>query len=290
MTAYGRTVVTTSMGRVSVEIQSVNRKGLDISVHLPKEWLFLEMPLRQRVAEHVSRGYVGVRIAIETGPSQKKSFPAASLLRDMQRSLEALAVSLHYDPKKAISFEWLVKEASIISKDLDTSAEEVFTKEILAGTDTALQAWKQMKETEGNHLITELRSSLSKIQDTVETLAKIASHHPTQYRKKLQERLQKLDETVHFDEERLMREVILFVDKVDVSEELCRLRSHCAQFHSQMESTHPCIGTDLGFLTQEMLREANTCGAKLLNLEAIQAVLTIKSELEKIREQVRNLE
>ncbi|MEM7174853.1 MAG: YicC/YloC family endoribonuclease [Chlamydiota bacterium] len=290
MTAYGRATVATSAGNIRIEIQSVNRKGLDISVQLPKEWLFLEVPLRRRIARSASRGYVALRLSLIAEKAGCKPLSDLKTLKKVQQQWSEIASSLGYDPKQAFSFEWLIAEALSTPVTLDETTERTLAEEVLAGLESALTAWIAMKETEGNHLIKAMLPPLEAIEKATATIAKIASAEPARYREKLKARLEELQALNEVDEERLAREVVLFADKIDISEEIDRLRSHCAQFHTYLISSQSQVGKELGFLVQEMLREANTCGSKLQGLEAIQLTLKIKSELEKIREQLQNLE
>lgn len=290
MTAYGRATAETAVGLVRLEIQSVNRKGLDISVQLPKEWLFIEMTLRQRIAKSVSRGYVTLRLALDQKKSQPSQLPDRESLKKLQESLKELSLSLGYDPHQAVSFEWLIKEALLTSLSPPPLHEERFSREVLAGLDKAIAAWLKMKEAEGGYLVKTLFPSLEKIKSAMAKISKIAANEPGRYREKLCARLKELDPPIEIDEDRLAREVALLADKVDVLEELDRLGSHCAQFHTLLAEGKGPTGKELGFLTQEMLREVNTCNAKLQAIEGITLALTIKSELEKIREQIQNFE
>lgn len=280
----------TSLGKALIEIQSVNRKGLDLSLQLPKEWLFLDTPLRKEVAQHVQRGSIVVRLSLLPKGESDAPLPQLPLLQSLYRSWTETARALGYNEKEAVSFEWLVSQALAQPMRLDADAERAFADEVLTGLRQALVAWVTMKETEGNYLVETLLTALSEIDVAVAEIARLVEGEPKRYLEKLQARLKDYATAPLVDEERLAREVVLFADKSDVTEEIERLRSHCAQVRTSFTSGKKQIGKEISFLVQEMARETNTCGVKVQSLPAIKLTLKIKQIIETLKEQLHNLE
>lgn len=284
MTAYAQAMVPTLSGMVQIQLQSVNRKGLDVAIQLPGDWLFLDSPIRKCLREWVVRGTVSLKLALS--PS------LTSTIEEKYEYWSQVAKKLGYKPAQAIPFPWLLSSDSrLTSTKKGALSEETLTREVLDGLETVIAAWIEMKEKEGAALANGMAILLSKVQDQTKKLQELAKQEPKDFQARLKKRLSSIEGIPVIEEERLLREMLLFADKVDVSEELERLLSHCMQFHSYLhDANQPSIGQELNFLVREMIREVNTCGAKLQNLSAIRLTLTMKSDLEKLREQLQNLE
>jgi uncharacterized protein (TIGR00255 family) len=287
MTAYGRAHVETKEGRFLIEIHSVNRRSLDIAIYLPKELLFLDIDLRKRLSEVANRGYVTIRIMRET------TFPPSAALLD-KKSMKALceewgkvARELGYDPKEAIPFPFLLE--FVMSEGM--RGKSISKEEFLKGFEKAAHEWAAMKKREGNTLLQDVKGRLRSSLEQVKKIEKLSVRAPEKYRQKLWKRLEEIKAIHAEDEERLSRELIIFSDKIDITEEIVRLKSHFEQFSKVVSSKEKgVVGRELDFLIQEMNREVNTIAAKSQDLAITESTLFIKRELEKVREQIQNVE
>ncbi len=289
MTAYGRAHAKTDEGLFLIEIHSVNRKSLDINTNLPKELLVLDMGLRGRLGNVVKRGYITVRITKESGNSSLVETPSEEALKRLHAKWSKCAKDLGYDPKEAVPFSMLMQftlEAIPPGKSPDEKLKEALFK----GFDEAIKAFIDMKEVEGDVLTADIFPRLKEIETSIAKVERLAKLAPKRYHDRLAKKLEELKINHEGDEERLAREIVLFTDKLDVTEEITRLSSHVKQFEGILQKDKTRVGRELDFLTQEMNREVNTIAAKSQELEITQAILAVKSELEKIREQLANIE
>ncbi|MES2121668.1 MAG: YicC/YloC family endoribonuclease [Chlamydiota bacterium] len=291
MTAYGRSSKTSKAGRFVVEIHSVNRKMLDISIYLPKELLRFDIDVRKWISASVERGQLSVRVTALSEGVAGAEFPRyLTQLKGLKEGWEQLSRSLGYDPEKAIDLPFLVAQ---MQEGALTDAKEVTeeTKSALKElVDEAIQELLAMKENEGKALAVDIQNRLKTIEEKVTTIEELRDEPLIYYRKKLHERLKEVFPTHAEMEERVAREIALLAEKMDVTEELVRLRTHIEHFRHHLFSHEKAIGRTLDFLTQEMHREINTLGSKSQNSDISQAVIAVKGEIEKIREQVQNIE
>ncbi|MEM8727416.1 MAG: YicC/YloC family endoribonuclease [Chlamydiota bacterium] len=291
MTAYGRAHTETSMGIFLIEIHSVNRKGLSIRINLPKEFLVLDLPLRLRLAEVVTRGYITVRIAREATDGAVLGIPPIELLKKLQVEWKTCARELGYDCQEAIPFSMIIRFAAEgLSSEKAIAIDETVKKEILKGLDAAIGPFMEMKRVEGDALVADLLPRLNAIEGAIERLKKLSTVAPERYRDRLVKKLEGLRIERETDEDRLNREIVLFADKIDVTEEITRLSSHVRQLKGLLKRDEQPVGRESDFLIQEANREVNTVAAKSQQLEMTRVVLGVKSELEKIREQLANIE
>lgn len=288
MTAYGRAHAKTSQGLFLIEIHSINRKSLDINTNLPKELLFLDMDFRKKVSERVKRGTVTVRVTRESGNGEAFDLPSTQSLKELHKQWSERATALGYDSKEAVPFSLLMQMAPPSGVVQDEGG--TFQQEVFSGFDEALRALIAMKETEGKALMEDIFPRLELIGNKVQEIAPLTKEAPKRFHDKLKKKLEELKISCEGDEERLSRELVLFADKVDVTEEVTRLGSHTTQFKTILQEGKERVGRELDFLTQEMNREVNTIAAKSQELEITQLILAAKSELEKIREQLQNIE
>ena len=292
MTAYGRANATTDAGLFLIEVHSVNRKSLDISISLPKELLALDMNLRKRLAKEVKRGYVTMRITKEDAKTQLGQGPMPGLdsMKQLYQDWENYAKALGYEPREAIPFSFLLDYALSSAPSLQVDLEGAFQKQFEEGVEKAISDFMNMKMKEGEALLSDIKPRVEEIAERLEEITKLTQGAPKRYQEKLLKRLEELKVVSEGDEERLTRELVIFADKIDVTEELTRLSSHVKQLQDNLTSDKRRLGRELEFLIQEMNREVNTIGAKSQDLEITQLVVAIKSELEKIREQIQNIE
>jgi uncharacterized protein (TIGR00255 family) len=291
MTAYSRASVNSPLGRLVIEIHSVNRKLLDMSLYLPKDLLRFDIEIRKWLNYFLERGQVTLRLSLQSEGIGQKLFSNYSLqLKALKEGWEKLARELGYDPQKTVDLPFLVSQLQIAPPTESQEDEEAVKTSLKAGVDIALQELMQMKEAEGKTLALDIQKRLTIIQESIAAVELKKEFPLVHYRKKLMERLQEIGHLHGEAEERIIREVALLAEKMDVTEELVRLHTHIEQFHHHLFSHERAIGRTLDFLTQEMHREINTLGAKSADSETSLYVVKIKSELDKIREQVQNIE
>ncbi|QQL45565.1 YicC/YloC family endoribonuclease [Sulfuriroseicoccus oceanibius] len=274
--------------RVTVEISSVNRKQLDIVVNLPRDLQNLEPIVRKQLAASASRGRITAKVIIEreSGPSQVVT-TNPELFAQFRSALAELTDKPVGDVE--LSDAEIVRLPGVITIE-DASVEATdLTEPLTAATAAAISQWNDMRASEGDHLVKDLLQRLDIIRTTVNRIAERSPEVVAHWRKQLHERLQKAGVDLPQDDDRLLAELTLFADRSDISEETTRLDCHFAKFLSLIEADEPC-GRPLDFLLQEMHRECNTIGSKANDAEIAQGVVTCKTELEKIREQVQNLE
>ena len=288
MTGYGRGQSTFDGARFSVELNSVNRKQSDVTVSLPREFNELESRVRDLINTRISRGRLNVLVTFQSGASQAPrlaidSALAAAYYRAMGQLQKQLGAA------GEITIETILRAPGVLRVPDDALPVDNAWPPLQDALTSALDDLIHMREREGKHLAKDLIQRLKLVR---QSLRKIRQLHPAvskKYRQTLQERIARAGLDLPIDDERLAREVILFADKSDVSEELIRLDSHLAQFAHTLRKVEP-VGRTLDFITQEIYREFNTLGAKANDAEISQLVVTCKAEMEKIREQIQNIE
>ena len=288
MTGYGRARQTLNGRDITVEVRSVNNRYLDCTVKVPRTYIFAEDAVKARVQKAVSRGKVDVFITIDAAaadetvvavnePLARGYYEALTRLKDMFSLEDGLnAVTLAKFPD--------VLTVTKAEEDLESVAAD-----ICAVLDEALAAYNAMRTVEGG----KLREDIAGRADTIEAVVgKVEVRSPqtvAAYREKLLARMQEVLQSTAIDESRILTEAAIFADKIAVDEETVRLRSHLSQLRTMLESDQP-IGRKLDFLIQEVNRECNTIGSKCNDLTIAQDVVNMKAEVEKIREQVQNIE
>src|SRR5436190_6222460 len=288
MTGYGRADIEHGGTKFSVELNSVNRKQSDIVINLPRDLTELEPRIRQTINENISRGRTNATITFHSGPNGTRNLALdTELAHSYHEAMHALQKELNTPGEITIS---TILQAPGVMR-LPEQAVDV--EEAWPAIDRALHAALadliKMREREGKHLAKDLIHRLKAIR---RKLKEIRAFHPDvikRYRAALIDRIQKAGLPIASDDERLLKEISFFADRTDVSEELTRLESHLAQFAHHLRRNEP-VGRTLEFITQEIFRELNTLGAKANDAAISQRVVACKAELEKIREQVQNLE
>lgn len=288
MTAYGRAVVEAPFGKWTVEISSVNRKNAEIQAYLPRHLLKEEFTLRKWMSSHVQRGQVSLRAHLQKA---QEAFVDTNLLRlrKIKRSWDQIALELGYPPAQVVDLKFLLEQLSIVSEDSVDSSEEQVLKQAF---EQALEAWEAMRIHEGEVLRKDIESHLALVRSHLEKVEALLPRAVEALQAKLRAKLGEISQDVEVNEERLAREVMLATEKWDVTEEVTRMGSHIGQFYSLIteKKGKGALGKSLEFLIQELNREINTLGAKVSDLSVIQVVLKMKNEMEKIREQVQNIE
>jgi uncharacterized protein (TIGR00255 family) len=280
MTAYGRAKYHSKLGRWTVDIHSVNRKGLDINIALPHTLMFLDGDVRKWISTTTDRGQVSVRISFECLELEE----SLHALKDHQKKWQKIAKALGY-PASSVDLKFLVERIDPQDVPLE---EKALKADLQKAWDTASNHWILMKEKEGKALVHDIEKRTDHIQKELQKILKWQPTLQERYRKKLQDRMKEIK--IEVDDDRLFREAALLADKADISEEATRLESHLEQMHEYLSSKEKSVGRTLDFLAQEMGREIGTLMAKAGDTDISKVAIAIKSEVEKIREQVQNIE
>lgn len=288
MTGFGRGEAQRAGVTWSVECSAVNRKQLEVAVNLPRELAELENAVRAEVSAAVSRGRVNVAVRRESATaSAAAAHVDQELAAHYYHAMHALALKLDIPPD--ISLTDITRMPGVITQAVaETTSEDAWppVQEALGG---ALKQLNAMRAAEGASLRKDIEARLEQIEGLLEAIRARAATVPEHQRRLLHQRLEEAGLPLPLDDERLVKEIALFADRTDISEELTRAASHVKQFRAYLDSDAPA-GRSLDFLLQEFFREFNTMGSKCNNSEIAHHVVTAKTELEKIREQVQNAE
>jgi len=287
MTGYGRGQIARARVKVVVEIQSVNKRQSDVALNLPDRLSELEPEMRAVIAQHVHRGRLTVRVSLEHAKTGFSSVVNRSLAKAYLRSLRSLREELKLPGE--ITIETILQAPGVIDTPRDTALAPTTHAATLAALKIALQKLLSMRAKEGANLLKDLMHRTKVVHQTLATIRKLQPRATRRYQSQLQERIKKLGLDVSVDDDRLVKEIALFAERSDFSEEVTRLESHLDQFVQTSKKQEP-IGRTLEFLSQEIARELNTLSAKANDAEISQLVVRCKAELEKIREQIQNVE
>lgn len=288
MTGFGRGEACGNGYQVSFELKSVNHRFLEIVVRIPRNYNSFEERIRKVLQNNFQRGRIEVHVnMVETEERKRLVKVDNDLALSYDKTLKDLAFALHTeyetDIYRLVSFPEVL---TVIEPEIDLAALWQTCSEALS---KAVDGFGQMRRSEGDKLTQDLLQRLDLIAEDLHTIGERAPYVVTDYQERLQERLQTLLGEVELDGVRLANEVAYFADRGSITEELIRFDSHLAQSREALRSEEP-VGRKLDFLVQEMNREINTIGSKANDLMIGQRVIKVKSELEKVREQVQNLE
>jgi uncharacterized protein (TIGR00255 family) len=290
MTGYGRGECSQDGFKVTVELSSVNRKQTEISVNLPREMEMVEGRIRDQINRCVSRGRLTVRVGLHAGESKfsARMHLNVPLARAYARELARLAKQLRL--LGPVTLDQLARAPGVFQTDEEIVEAEDFAPAVDQALKKALQALLQMRRREGAHLEADLAKRIGTMRRATVRIQKHAPGVARRYRRQLLERIKSAGlEAPGLEDDRLLKEVVYFADRSDISEELTRLQSHFQQFEDCRRAKEP-VGRTLDFLAQEMNREINTIGSKANDRVISREVVTLKAELEKFREQAQNVE
>ena len=288
MTGYGRATQERNGKEITVELRSVNNRFLDCNVKIPRVFSYAEEAVKQCVKDSVSRGKVDVYVTVNVASEENVHI---SLNRPvLEGYLSALrTISSDYDVPGEVNAVTLMRLPDVLVVEKQEEDEKQVTADITAVAKEAIEAYNAMRETEGAALVADLRGRAQSILGYVSLVEKRSAVTVQEYRARLETKMREVLENANIDESRILTEAAIFADKVAVDEETVRLRSHLAQMETLLASGG-AVGRKLDFLLQEMNREANTIGSKGNDIEQARNVVEIKAELEKIREQIQNIE
>jgi uncharacterized protein (TIGR00255 family) len=290
MTGFGRSCASFSGGEFQVEVTSINRKQLEVRTVIPNEFAADDNVLRKLVANYVSRGQVYIKVAIAKQANSTSGIEVdkAALLKLIEISKE---VRSQAGLSSEVNVETLMAIPDIVTSGKQLSEEEhaIAVEQLTKAAIDALEQFQAMRLTEGEALKLDFANRLQMLKNLLDEIIPFVEDYPDRIKAKLMERLAKENIPVDVTDEQLLKEVLYYTDRADVTEEITRLRSHFAQFENFLNSSTP-VGRQMDFLMQEMFREITTLGNKAGSSEVSPKVIAFKSELEKIREQVQNVE
>ena len=288
MTGYGRGEAVLHDRAITVELRAVNNRYLDCSVKIPRLYVFAEETIKAQIQKSVGRGKVDVFISIDSSAADKV---AVTLNRPVADGYYTALTQMRdtYGLRDDISVSLLSRFPDVFLVEKEQGDADVIAQDISQVLEQALADFNAMREREGQKLAEDVRSKAASIAALVGKVEERSPETVSEYREKLRQRMEEVLENTQIDESRILTEAAIFADKVAVDEETVRLRSHLAQLEEMLEKGG-AIGRKLDFLIQEFNREANTIGSKCSDVTLSRMVVDIKGEIEKIREQVQNIE
>jgi uncharacterized protein (TIGR00255 family) len=289
MTGYGKGEVENQLYKLKIELKSVNHRYLDINVKLPRYLIYLEEGIKKLVKEKINRGKVDVFVNFDFADASSLDVKVdIPLAKSFKKALEELKDELEIED--SIRLNNILSVSDVIKTEKKELDEDLVWETIREATGIALDKILQMREYEGEQLRNDIYTKLDNIEIISDRIEKRAPLVVDEYRGKLNDRINSiLEDGTIVDPDRLAVEVAIYADKSSIDEELTRLKSHVLQLRSIL-SEEDAIGRKLDFLIQEFNREVNTIGSKSSDTEIVKAVVELKSEIEKIREQVQNIE
>lgn len=288
MTGFGRAKQNFGDINVTVEIKSVNHRYFEYSSRLQRQYAFIDDKLKALLRQKISRGKVEVSVTVENTASDNVSFEINEEYAGAYFSaLRALGEKYRLKNDLKLSCIALNSELfKVVKNEID---EETVLNAVLSAAEEALESFSQMRAAEGERLVNDVNSRLDTILSKVEYIEQRSPQTVSEYRKKLEQKIRELIGDVNVDEQRLITETAIYADKIAVAEETVRLRSHIGAL-SSLFNEGGAIGRKIDFIVQEMNRETNTIGSKAQDIDIARTVVDIKAEIEKIREQIQNIE
>lgn len=289
MTGYGRAREVRNKRDITVEVRSVNNRYLDCTVKMPRIYTFAEDAVKSCVQKAVSRGKVDVFITVDASAADvAKVTVNRELAAGYQKALTELA-ELCGPMAYKITPEVLARFPDVLTVTKADEDLDVVCEDICAVLEEALHAYNEMRAVEGEKLAEDIGNRLGYIENYTSQVEQRSPETVAEYRAKLTARMQEVLQNTAIDEQRILTEAAIYADKVAVDEETVRLRSHVAQLRDMLTSNEP-MGRKMDFLIQEVNRESNTIGSKCNDVAIAQVVVGLKAEVEKMREQVQNVE
>ena len=288
MTGYGRARQERNGRNITVEVRSVNNRYLDCTVKMPRAYIFAEDAMKALVQKYISRGKVDVFVTVDAvtadqtvvqvnEPLARSYYQALSRLREM------------FSLEDELSASTLARFPDVLAVTKAEEDLEMISADICAVLEEALTAHRQMRSVEGEKLFSDIASRADTIESVVAKVEERSPQTVSEYRARLEAKMREVLQSTTIDESRILTEAAIFADKIAVDEETVRLRSHLSQLRTMLSGDEP-VGRKLDFLIQEVNRECNTIGSKCNDLTIARDVVNMKAEVEKIREQVQNIE
>lgn len=288
MTGYGKGVYEDGQIKLTVELKVVNHRFLDIGIKAPKQFNFAEDALRKTIKNGLVRGHVDVYVNYEDNREIKSEVSADYALAEQYYNLSK-GVAERVGLANNVGVYELLKMPDVVSVKVADIDEEELLKALTAACGQAIENLDKMRVKEGEAMKADVLAKTQEVEKLVSEIAKLAPGMTAVHREKVRERVQEYLAGVAIDEEKFINEMAFYADKVAVDEELTRLKSHISHLRAIVEKGG-AIGKQLDFVVQEMNREANTTGSKCCDINVANLVVALKSEIEKIREQIQNIE
>lgn len=288
MTGYGREQKIIDQREITVEIKSVNHRYYELSARVPRVYGYIEEKLKSFIKGSISRGKIEVNVTINNLNGKEANINVDKLMAaGYINALKAANEELHMTDD--ITLSTLIKFSDIFNVQKVAEDEEKIWEDVCSVANEALVKFIDMRQTEGEHLKKDLIVKIHNNEEILEIIEKTAPLTAENYRNRLYAKLKEVLEDTNIDEQRILTEAAVFAEKIAIDEEIVRLKSHMKQFRELLETDEP-VGRKLDFLVQEINREINTIGSKAQNLDITKCVVNMKSEVEKIREQIQNIE
>lgn len=292
MTGYGRGIYSDEQRSITVEIKAVNHRYCDISVKMPRRYSFAEEKIKAAAKEVLMRGKIEIGVSIDNfGKSETDVNLNLDAAKRYYDAFTELGQNFDLSGDGQISLSLLAGMTDVLTTVPAAEDEEEFVRELMTALGEALTGISEMRAVEGEKLAADILKRAAIMENTKNAIAERAPKIEVEYKERLHTRINELlDGSVEISEERLALEAVVFADKSNITEELVRLGSHIDQLRSFINSEEEAVGKKIDFLVQEMNREANTIGSKANDMEITSRMLELKAEIEKIREQVQNIE
>lgn len=292
MTGFGRGEFTDTSHTFIVEIKAVNHRYNDVVIRMPRVLNSLEDKIRRNILGKLSRGRMDVFITMDDYTADKSNVQVdKQLALSYGRAFEELSRLLMFDPSERERFAYVLKSPDVVTqKDMRADADCLWDK-LDAAINIAIENVIQMRKTEGNNIYADLVSRINLLREQLAKIEQRAPQIPLEAQKRINERINELlkEHSSVVDPERLAQEIAIFADKTNITEEIVRLKSHFEQFIKTIQSRQ-AVGRKLDFLVQELNREVNTIASKANDFTITTVAVDMKSEIEKIREQIQNVE
>jgi uncharacterized protein (TIGR00255 family) len=286
MTGYGHAKAETELFDISVEIKSVNHKFFECSARVPRAYGFLEERLKSLLKERISRGKTEINLSLFAKNGDEKISINRAVVESYVSALDSLPPEWF---GSGLSKSDVLRMPDAFTVEKNSPDEDALWEDVKAAANAALDEFLSMRKTEGERLALDISEKLDSIEAAVAKIEKLSPEGVSAYREKLFRKISEVVADRKIDEARILTEAAVFAEKTAVDEETVRLKSHIAQYRTYLKSNE-AIGRKADFLTQEMNRETNTIGSKCQDLEITGIILSMKSDIEKIREQVQNIE
>ena len=287
MTGFGKNNLAINDRNYQVEIRSVNHRYLDINIKMPRQLTYLEEIIKKAISTKIKRGKIDVSISFENnsteGRNVKINTEIAKMYIEQLRKLAEVENIL-----SDIQVTEITKLPDVLNINIDQD-DDTIKQELLESVSIATDNLIEMKQAEGNKIAEDLIRRINYIEEKILKISELSTGLIEEYVVKLEERIKEILKTDIIDKSRIAQEVVIYADKTSIEEEITRLKSHIIQFRNLLKEEEP-VGKKIDFLIQEMNRETNTIGSKANNLEIVNGVIDIKTELENIREQIQNIE
>jgi uncharacterized protein (TIGR00255 family) len=288
MTGYGRVKVENAYREILVEVRSVNHRYLDLNIKVPRIYGFLEDAVKKAASAVLARGKVDLYVSVRAKEgSDMKITPNMPVIDGYMAALQAVAQ--RYGMEQSVTPQQLLQMPDALAVDKEEADAEVLTAEVLDVLQQALAEHSAMRDREGKKLCEDIAYRADLIRGYVDFVEQRSPVSVEEYRQRIAVRMEEILDGSELAQQRILNEAAIFADKVSVTEEIVRLRSHLGQLATMLQSP-VAVGRKLDFLVQELNRETNTIGSKANDYEIAKIVVEMKAEIEKIREQIQNLE